>query len=84
MIEHQGVDARRAGTVKSGGIWFVRDDESDLSTERPGRGGIDERLKVAAAPGDQDADRPGSGIRDAGSVVGRITCQDSAPAFRPR
>jgi hypothetical protein len=70
MIEHERFDAGSARPLESRRECLVRDDYGYCSTQRASRGGVDQRLEVAAATGDQDADQALSGWRDAGSEMG--------------
>ena len=62
MIEDEGLDARRARPLQAGRARLVRDDDGDLRIEAATGDRVDERLEIAAAPRDEDADPP-PGVR---------------------
>ncbi len=59
MIDDQGFDARRLGAAQPLDAGAVGDDDRDGGAQPPGGDGVDERLEIAAAPGDEDADDAG-------------------------
>ena len=64
-VEIERLDTRFARALQSGGVRAVRHDERDRRVEASGRDGVDDRLQVAPAPGDEDANS-GTGVRMAG------------------
>ena len=58
MVEHERVECRRLrARDKPAGVRLVGDDDGDARVETAALHGVDERLQVAAAPGDEYADR---------------------------
>ena len=79
MIEDGRLDAGLAGAIEAAGAGDVRDDDGNRGVEPSVGDGVDERLQVAAAARDQDAEPPGlarssrqrraAGVRDGGPVA---------------
>jgi hypothetical protein len=65
MVEDGGLDAGQAGAIEPAGPGHVRDHDGDRRLEAAVRHGVDERLEIAAAAGDQDAEPPGRHARHA-------------------
>ena len=69
MIEDGGLDAGQARAIEPAGPGHVRDHDGNRRVEAAVRNGVDERLEIAAAAGNQNAEPPGRHARHASEGV---------------